>query len=130
MGGDGLGEQRALSLLGNFNTQLTLANQCVETNKVISEGWGQHREDFVSVSENKQEEDLDLMNLLLGNDRLLFSVGQQLAPRCSPAAFLDLRRGGPENKFIVDAFLTQGGKTFGHDNSPFTRVSFKQRRRK
>lgn len=130
MGGDGPGEQRALGLLGNFNTQLTLANQCTETNRFFSESWGQHREDFVSVSENKQEEELDLLNMLLGNDRLLFSVGQQLAPRCSPAAFLDLRRGGPENKFIVDAFLTQGGRTFGPDNSPFTKVSFKQRRRK
>lgn len=130
MGGDGRSEQQALSLLGNFNTQLTLANQCTETNRFFSESWGQNRQEFLSVSENKQEEELDLLNMMLGNDRFLFSVGQQLAPRCSPAAFLDLRRGGPDNQFMIDAFLTQGGKTFGPDNSPFTRVSFKQRRRK
>lgn len=126
MGGNSQGEQFALSLLGNFNTQLVFANQCSETSHFYSRAWGEHREDFISVNESQPEENFDLMNMMFGPDRFMFSVAEQMATRCPPENFLRLRRGSPVNKCIVDCYLTQGGRTFGKDHDPFTLISFKQ----
>ena len=95
-------------------------------NKYFSEAWGDSLQEFVSVSESKEEEPLDLLNMLTGNDRLLFSVSTQLTPRCPVDAFHSLRRGGKANRLCVDFFLTQAGRTYGPDHSPYKLVTFKQ----
>ena len=125
--GGNAAEQALHSLLANYSTKMVLSNPCSRTNTYFSEAWGQQLEEFVSVSENKQEEELDLLNMLMGNDRLLFSVSQQYTPRCRVEDFLSLRRGGIANKLCVDFFLSQAGRTYGPDHSPFKRVTFKQR---
>ena len=125
MGGNNA-EQELHSLLANYSTKLVLSNPCSKTNKYFSEAWGNSLQEFVSVSESKQEEELDLLNMLLGNDRLLFSVSTQLTPRCPVESFLSLRRGGPANKLLVDFFLSQSGRTYGSDHSPYKLVTFKQ----
>ncbi|QDS91435.1 AAA-like domain protein [Roseimaritima multifibrata] len=127
MGGDSVAEQHMLATFANFNTRLVLANSCSRTNSYFSDAWGSSRENFVTVSEAKPERKIDPMNMLFGIDEYTVSVSQQLTPRCPPDFFLALRRGGKSNKKIVDAFLTQGGRTFGKERSPFRLVSFKQR---
>lgn len=119
-------EQELHSLLANYSTKCILSNPCSKTNSYFSESWGQSLEEFVSVSESKQEEELDLLNMLMGNDRLLFNVSNQYTPRCRIERFLTLRRGGKQNNLLVDFFLTQAGKTYGADHSPFKLVTFKQ----
>ena len=126
MGGN-QAEQELHSVFANYSTKLVLSNHCARTNDYFSQSWGQHREDFVSVSETKDEEnELDLMNWLLGNDRFLFSVAEQMAPRCPPERFLSLRRGGPANKLLVDFFLSQAGRTYGPQGDPFTLRTLRQ----
>ncbi|MCA9178414.1 MAG: type IV secretion system DNA-binding domain-containing protein [Planctomycetales bacterium] len=124
MGGN-QAEQALHSLLANYSTKLVFSNPCKATNAYFSEAWGQHREEFVSVSESKEEEELDLLNLLTGNDRLLFSLSEQMQPRCPIDAFSRLRRGGGRQR-LVDAFLSQAGRTYGNGHSPFTLITFKQ----
>ena len=126
MGGSQQGEQLALSLLGNFNTQVVFANQCADTCQYYSRAWGEHREDFLTINESKSEEQVDLMHLIFGPDRFLFSVSQQMTPRCPVESFINLRRGGEMNRLVVEAYLTQGGLRFGPDGSPFKRISFRQ----
>lgn len=127
MGGDQQGEQFALSLLGNFNTQIVFANQCSETCQYYSRAWGEHREEFLTVNESKPEDKLDLMTFLFGPDRFLFSVSHQMTARCPVESFINLRRGGHINKRLVDAYLTQGGLRFGPDGSPFKKITFQQK---
>lgn len=126
MGGNQQGEQYALSLLGNFNTQAVFANQCSDTCSYYNRAWGQHREDFVSINETKPDEDFDLMRFLFGPDNFLFSVSPQLTDRCPVENFINLRRGGKNYRLWVDMYLTQGGMRFGPDGNPFKLVSFKQ----
>ncbi|MCD0458129.1 TraM recognition domain-containing protein [Roseiconus lacunae] len=125
MGGN-QAEQDLHSVFSNYSTKLVLSTACSRTAEYFSQAWGQCRDQFVSVSESKEEEELDLLNMLTGNDRLLFSVSEQLVPRCPPDAFLRLRRGGKSNRLLVDAFLCQAGRTYGPDGSPFKLVTFKQ----
>lgn len=125
MGGNNA-EQELHSLLANYSTKMILSNPCSKTNKYFSEAWGDSLQEFVSVSESKEEEPLDLLNMLTGNDRLLFSVSTQLTPRCPVDAFHSLRRGGKANRLCVDFFLTQAGRTYGPDYSPYKLVTFKQ----
>ncbi|MEM8669444.1 MAG: TraM recognition domain-containing protein [Planctomycetota bacterium] len=125
MGGN-QAEQELHSVFSNYSIKLVLSTSCSRTAEYFSQAWGQCRDQFVSVAENKQEEELDLLNMLTGNDRLLFSVSEQLVPRCPPEAILSLRRGGRANRLLVDAFLSQAGRTYGPDQSPFKLVTFKQ----
>lgn len=125
MGGN-QAEQELHSVFANYSTKLVLSNHCARTNEYFSQSWGQHREDFVSVSETKDEDKFDLLSFLLGNDRFLFSVSEQMAPRCPPERFLSLRRGGVPNKLLVDFFLSQAGRTYGPQGDPFTLKTLRQ----
>ncbi len=124
-GGDAAAQQLMLALFANYNTKLVLANNCNTTNDYFSSAWGQHREQFIGVSESQPEGKTDFMSMMFGEDQFLFSTNQQLVPRLTPDKFLSLRRGGKANRFLIDAYLTQGGRIFG--DSPFTRVTFSQR---
>ncbi len=126
MGGDAVGEQQMLALLANHNTQLVLANRCSVTNNHFSQAFGTHREQFISVNESEPEEANDLYDLMFGNDNYRFSANEQLVPRITPDDFLSLRRGGKPHGYLVDALLTQGGRTF-EDGCPFKQVTFSQR---
>ena len=126
MGGDAAGEQQMLALLANHNTQLVLANRCSVTNSHFSQAFGSHREQFISVNESEPEDAKDLYGLIFGSDNYRFSTSEQLVPRLTPDDFLSLRRGGKTHRYLVDAFLTQGGRTYG-DGCPFKLVSFSQR---
>ena len=114
-----------LALLANHNTQLVLANRCSVTNNHFSQAFGQHRDQFITVNEGDPEESENLLDLVFGSDNYRFSTSEQLVPRVSPDEFLSLRRGGPAHRLMVDAFLTQGGQTYGN-GCPFKIVTFSQ----
>ena len=126
MGGDAAAEQQMLALLANHNTQLVLANRCSVTNNHFSQAFGTYREQFVSINETEPEEAADFFSLVFGNDPYRFSTNEQLVPRVNPDDFLRLRRGGKSHRYLVDAFLTQGGRIFD-DGCPFQLVTFSQR---
>ena len=126
MGGDAVAEQQMLALLANHNTQLILANRCSVTNSHFSQAFGSHREQFVTVNEGDPEEAENVYSLIFGSDNYRFSTSEQLVPRITPDDFLSLRRGGKPHNYLIDAFLTQGGQTYG-DGCPFKLVTFSQR---
>ena len=125
MGGDSVAEQQMLALLANHNTQLIMANRCSVTNNHFSQAFGSHRQQFISVNEGEPDEPEDMFSLVFGNDNYRFSTSEQLVPRVTPDDFLSLRRGGKSHKYLIDAFLTQGGRTYG-DGCPFEIVTFSQ----
>ena len=112
-----------LALLANHNTQLVLANRCEVTNKHFSDAFGTHREQFIGVNETTPPEPADFMSLVFGADNYNFSINEQLVPRITPDQFMSLRRGGKPHKYLVDMFLTQGGRTF-ENGCPCKLVTF------
>ena len=123
--GGSQGEQAVHSVISNYATKLVLSTACPKTAEMFSTAWGEARENFVSVSETKDHEDFNLLDFFT-DDRLLFSLNQQLVPRCPPDAMLRLRRGGRGNRYRVDFFLCQAGRTYGANAYPFKLVTFKQ----
>lgn len=117
-------ENAVHSILANHATKIVLSCD-PRTAEMFSKAWGQFRDQFVSVSENKDHEETNILDMF-SDDRLLFSVSEQLVPRCPPETFLSLRRGGKANRLCVDALLSQAGRTYGRNGSPFTLVTFKQ----
>jgi hypothetical protein len=125
MGGN-QAEHELHSLLGNYSIKTILSTPCARTAQYFSEAWGQHLEHFVSVSENRSEDPPDLLQYLLGDDRMTFSVSTSYAPRCPIEAFLSLRRGGHANRRLVDFFFTVAGRTFGRERSPYAIKTLRQ----
>lgn len=119
------GEQAVHSIISNHATRLVLSTSCPVTAEMFSNAWGEFRDQFVSVSENKDYQENTLLDML-SNDRLLFSVSEHLVPRVPTDALLRLRRGSKTNNCLVDAYLSQAGRTYGRDASPVKLVTFKQ----
>lgn len=125
MGGN-QAEQELHSVLSNYATKIVLSTACPRTAEFFSNAWGNFRDQFVSVSEEKADrEELNLFNMLT-DDHLIFSVNEQLVPRCPVESFLALKRGGDANQRLVEFFLSQAGRVYGPAQSPFTRLTFKQ----
>ena len=125
LGGTAEAEVQMHSQLGNYNTQLILANRCSVTNNHYSQAFGNQREQFIGVSETPPKEHLDMMSLVFGSDDYLYSTNEQMVPRVEPSRFLELRRGGTAHRFLIDAFFTQGGRTY--DGCPYKLVTFSQK---
>lgn len=123
--GGNQGEQAVHSIISNIANRIVLSTSCPKTAEMFSNAWGQFRDQFVSVSENKDYQEKTLLDML-SDDRLLFSVSEQLVPRVPPEALLRLRRGSKANNYLVDAYLSQAGRTYGRDGSPVKLVTFKQ----
>lgn len=124
-GGDHRGETLTRALLANYRTKILLANICDTTNRLFSEMFSQFKDNFVSISEGHHTPD-DFIGAMLGAKPPQVSVSQHLYPRLPPEKFLTLRRGGEQNNYQVDGYLTMGGKTFA-GGLPFKKVTFTQR---
>ncbi|MCA9217973.1 MAG: hypothetical protein KDB27_33110 [Planctomycetales bacterium] len=87
---------------------------------------GQERQQFVSLSENQHPEPEGMGGLLFGAKRFHFSTSEQMYHMVPPEKFLSLRRGGPENNFLIDSYMMMGGRTF-ENGRPYKLVTFSQR---
>jgi len=125
MGGTS-GEKAMLSLLSNHGSHFVFSNKCPETNKTYSEAFGTSLEEFVGVSEEKPEEEFNLLNTFMGHDGLRFSISSQYTPRVPIENFSRMRRGGDVNKKLVDFYLSQAGRSYGADDSPCKLMTIKQ----
>ena len=126
MGNEANAEQNMLAFVANYNTKLALSNTCAETLSYFCDSMGNHREQFISINESQRKEDLDFWSCVFGAERFTFSTSEQLVPRLTPDQFLSLRRGGKSNGYLVEGFLSQGGRVFSN-GFPFDLVSFSQR---
>jgi len=126
-GGDAAAEQMVLAWLANYRTKFALANICNDTNTYYSTAFGQHKEQFISLNEHEPSgEQESLYGTVFSGNCFRFGTSEQMHHRVPPDRFLSLRRGGPQNAYLIDAFMTMGGHTF--DNGlPFQLVTFSQR---
>lgn len=119
-GGDHAAEQKVKAILANYRTKFVLANVCDTTNAFFSEAFGKHKDEFVNINENHQQDKDDLVGSVFGANQFSMGTSQQLVERVPKDAFLKLRRG--ENG-LVDAYMTSAGHTFD-GGLPYKLVTF------
>lgn len=112
-------KQRAMSILGNLGTKLFLSNSDPATMEYFQDLAGKHVRTFVSGSQQKVAGE----DILGAGDGFSTGFSTQLAPRKLGSALSNLKTGGPQNGFIVEAFLHNGQRFNG---SPVTKIQLRQ----
>lgn len=113
---DRVGKDRTEALLGNLQTKIFHANGCHATNTwaadTIARGVTHRSSSNISPS------------------GMSFGTSETVDYTVPPAEFQRLRRGGPENNGIVDAYIFQAGRTWASTGESYVKTSFKQPERK
>lgn len=107
-------EYRVKSLLGNFGTKIFHANTDTETNNYASELFG---DGYI--------EDISSSNTIAGDFSSSKTISYKLERMERPEEFQFLKTGGPQNNFLVEAYVHRQGQLF-HNGLPFKKVIFSQ----
>ena len=126
LGGDAQSESYMKGLLANYVSRFLLANNCPETNQFWSDSLGEHRDQFVSTSEQQPHEAQDFLEATFGTRRFSYSTSEQLTHILPPSRFQTLSRGGPDFGYCVSAYYTVGGRTFA-GGLPYRLIQLMQR---
>lgn len=127
-GGDMKAEQQMKSLLANYVTKFVLANSCMDvTNRFFSTMFGQHKEQFTNYSEqpHARQEPIGIFDAVFGTPNYHFGRSESYADRVPPDRFLHLRRGGAPD-YLIDAYMTQGGRVFPETGLPYKLITVSQ----
>lgn len=126
------GHEAANSVFGNLNTKIFHANSDPETNQWAATHFGQELRTRVSISHNppprrpaSQELSDSFLEALNPPSNVGVSTHEQWEYAVRPEEFNCLRNGGPENEFLVDAYMTWIGTT-GRNEKHFTQITFNQ----
>jgi hypothetical protein len=129
LGGLEKGRAESASMFANLNTKVLCANGDPVTNDWASSLIGRSRQFMANGSTSQSAED----NLTFGID-WLSSPGNTSAGfseafewEVQPSEFTQLRTGGPENNWQVDAIFFQNGKRFKTSGRTWLPVTFEQR---
>ena len=127
LGRDGV--ETANSVFGNLNTKIFCNNSHPQTNEWAAKHFGSEihmRYSFSNAPPPPAKDFLD--SLRQGSDptnRTTVSAGEHWEYAVRPEEFNKLRTGGPENDFLVDAYITWMGLSAEKDRH-FTKMAFAQ----
>jgi type IV secretory pathway TraG/TraD family ATPase VirD4 len=111
-----LGNSHTEGLLGNFNLKLLFSNDHVPTNewaaKKIGESWVLGSNASVSLT---------------GEGNASGGVSESRRYTVEPSEFVQLRKGGEENNFLVDGIAFRSGRPFEASGANYIRVRFPQK---
>jgi type IV secretory pathway TraG/TraD family ATPase VirD4 len=113
---DKVGKERTEALLGNMTTQIFHANGDPTTNKMAADTIAQE------IGERSSSN--------YSSNGMSFGKSEAVDYLVRPAEFQRLRKGGPENNYIVDAYVFQAGRKWPSTGEGFIKASFKQPQRK
>jgi hypothetical protein len=128
IGGDGTARARVDSLLGNLQNRLICQNLDITTNKWYSDSIGKIivKRHGHSVTTNSGSNDGFLGRLAGVGRSENRSESEQLDYDVQPRAFTGLKRGGLENKGIVEAILVCAGERLRSTNQRWLKIKFSQ----
>jgi type IV secretory pathway TraG/TraD family ATPase VirD4 len=109
---DRVGKDRTNALLGNLQTKIFTANGCHETNTYAA--------DTIARSVTNRS------STNISATGMSFGTSETVDYTVPPAEFQRLRKGGPENDCMVDAYVFQAGRTWRSTGESFVKVAFKQ----
>lgn len=129
LGGGEKAKQEALAWVGNLQVKVFCQNTDMEgTCELLSQLCGQSKQLLTGGGSHPQEH--DPVGEFFGTSRPCVSVNfnEQWLPILRPEQLAgdELRKGGPENGFMVDAFVHIGGRRFSN-GKVVIKAAFKQR---
>lgn len=117
-------QQEAHAWYSNLMTKFAFASSDYETMTRLSNLFGQSKQ-LLMHGAGGERRPYDPIGDWLGESQGGVSFSEQWLPMVRPEEFGRLRKGGPENEFWVDCFVTQGGRAF--NGRSFIKCSFKQK---
>ncbi|MGD9790599.1 MAG: type IV secretory system conjugative DNA transfer family protein [Phycisphaerales bacterium] len=118
-------ESRVHALLGNLQTQFFHQLTDVRTIRYAQDLIGTRRTLLFSGNTSCASSDLGAI-LGMGDPGTSAGFSEQELPELRASHLNSLRKGGPANRFVVDALLYQGGKVFKATRRTWRPVSFVQ----
>jgi type IV secretory pathway TraG/TraD family ATPase VirD4 len=109
---DRVGKDRTNALLGNLQSKIFHANGCHETNTYAA--------DTIARSV------INRSSTNISATGMSFGTSEAVDYTLPPAEFQRLRKGGPENGQMVDAYIFQAGRIWPSTGESFVKVAFKQ----
>jgi hypothetical protein len=122
------GKAEGASLLGNLNTKIMHANSDASTNQWAAQLIGRARQHFANSNASHSQQGWAAAGLGVpepGQQSAGFSESYEF--ELQPNRFSELRTGGPDNGWQVDAVLFQSGKTFAQSGRTWMPITFDQR---
>jgi hypothetical protein len=113
-------KHQSAALLGNLNTKLLLSNTDLQTMEFFSELSGKHWK-AVSGGGQLPQQQTDALGV---NGDFNVNFHSQLLPRKLGTALTNLRTGGPDNDFIVEAYVHAPGRRF--NGQTFAKIAIEQ----
>jgi hypothetical protein len=125
LGGRDKAQAEVDALVACHGTKFVMANNCKGTNEYFSELFGHSRKSFFNMNQQQQPKQglfKDAMGLGGG-----MGVGMHQQWHCNvpPHAFEYLRKGGPDNNFLIDCYIHQGGRRFANGRC-YSKLTFEQ----
>ena len=125
--GGAAAEARTHALMANLQTLIVCNTSDAKTVEYMQNLYGRRRQVFMNASSSKQNEDLFAQAFGLGdNGSTNAGISESMEFLVQAEHFYQLARGGPQNNWIVQGLLYQGGKTFSSTGKPFMPVNFVQ----
>jgi len=123
------GETITNSVFGNLNTKVFHNNSDPQTNEWASKHFGQEIHTRYSISNAPTPQPGDFFGMIAQSlnppNTTSVSAGEHWEPVVRPEQFNVLRTGGPENDFMVDAYITWMGLSAERQRH-FTQITFQQ----
>lgn len=116
LGGEQKGKALAESLAGVLANRILCANTDPRTNAWAADVFakGFHQKFHSGINNNQGDRGTNAGS----NESLEYNV--------QPGEFITLRKGGPENAYLVDAIVGQGGRVFKASRQTFIKTAFSQ----
>lgn len=125
----GEGETITNSVFGNLNTKVFHNNSDPQTNRWSADHFGQAIQTRYSITNSPAPQPGDFFGMIRQNlippNTTSVSAGEHWEPAVRPEEFNSLRTGGPENDFMVDAYITWMGLSAERQRH-FTKITFEQ----
>lgn len=112
------GQDRTNALLGNLQTKIFHSNGDHVTNTYAA--------DSIARGVTRRSS----TNVSPGNGGVSIGTSESVDYIVPPAEFLRLRKGGPENRSLVDAYIFQAGRVWPGTGENFLKATFQQPARK
>lgn len=112
LGGGQRAEQQAQALIGNLQTKFLCQQSDKVTNEYFSELLGYSKHLFMNGGMHAQEYDFVSDKLGMSQQQASTGFSEQWHADVPPSQFTNLRTGGKENGYFVEAIVTQGGRLF------------------
>ena len=117
MGGDQKGKALADGLAGVLANRIFCANTDPKTNAWAADVFAKSFQQRFNAGVNHNQQ---------GGQGTNAGASESLEYNVQPAEFVTLRKGGPENNYLVEAIVGQGGRVFNASRQTFIKTAFSQ----